>query len=149
MQRRRVRDRVAAGEWKVQIVHMEVHDVELIHALEQLLELQDVMRELIHALLIGSQRPAARRNELRRGHRIAARHERDVVTLPHEFLGEVRHDAFRTPITSGRYAFHERGDLSNPHTTSGPPWQLAMAPGRVDAGRMTAGDTEQVAVQDS
>src|SRR2546425_80755 len=117
MQRGHMRYLLAAAEREMRIVNVEMDDVELRSALEHMFEHQDLVRQLIYAVFIEAQRTAARRDEVRLGHRVSTGEKRDLVALANQFLGEIRYNPFGTAIVFWRYAHIERRDLSNTHST--------------------------------
>ena len=90
-----------AREREVQVVDVEVDDVELGARWRDLLEQQDVVRQRVDAARVEPQRPRRARHQPRRGHRVAAGEQRDVVALRHELLGQVGDDALGAAVERG------------------------------------------------
>jgi hypothetical protein len=88
----------AARQRKMQVVDVEVQHVEIVRLLHNPFEHQDVMRELVDAMRVEPQRARARRDEPRRRFGVAAREERDIVTLRHQFLREVGNDSLGAAV---------------------------------------------------
>ena len=89
---------------------MKVDDVELVCPLRDLLDEQQMQRERIRALG-QAQRPGHARHERGVGLRVAARKQRDVVTLTHELVGQRRDDALGSAVELRRHALRQRCDL--------------------------------------
>src|SRR5580700_3079678 len=64
---------------------------------------------------IQSQRLGTARHQLGTGHRVAAGEQRDLVSLPNQLLGKVRHDPLSATIQLGRHSLGKRGYLRNSH----------------------------------
>ena len=87
---------------------MEVHDVERRRLREDAFEQPDVVRQLIHAIGIQSERSAHRSDEARGCCRIATRKQRDFMAEPYKFFGEIRNHSFGAAVEPGRDALSER-----------------------------------------
>jgi hypothetical protein len=108
-----VRDR--PEQRKVKLVDVEVEDVELIRHLAHAVEHQHVIRDGIPHVGVEAQRDRHATHQVRAGNRIAAGKQRDVVTLPDQFVGKIGNDTLATTIQPRRHALHERRDLCNFH----------------------------------
>src|SRR6476620_8159016 len=115
-----MRNRLPSAERKMQVIDMEMNDVELASALENTLQHDEMVGHLALVTFIQTQRPPARRHLPRIRLRISARKERHFVALSHQFLGEIRHHAFGSPVIFRRYAFIKRRHLCNSHTQTKP-----------------------------
>src|SRR6267154_4261257 len=105
----------------MQVIDMKMNDVELARALENTLEHDKMVGHLALVTFIQTQRPPARRHQPRIRLRISARKERHFVTLSYQFLREIRHHAFCSPVIFRRHAFIKRRHLCNSHTQTKPP----------------------------
>ena len=108
-----VRDRAEKRE--VKLVDVEVEDVELVRHLTHAVEHQHVIRDGILYVGVEAQRHRHATHQVRAGNRIAAGKQRDVVTLPDQFVGKIGNDTLATTIQPWRHALHERRDLCNFH----------------------------------
>jgi hypothetical protein len=115
MQRRDMRNGLPSRHREVEVVDMEVNDIELPRHAAHALEQQDVMGELVDAVIVETQRPRRDGHERRVRDGIAAGKERHVVALPNELVGQIRDDPFGAAVVPGRYAFVQRRDLCDPH----------------------------------
>jgi hypothetical protein len=116
MQRCDVRYRIPPAQWKMHVIDMKMNDVEIGRARENMFEHGEVVGHLILAMLIQAQRPPAGRHQARIGFRITTRKQRHFVSLSHQFLREIRHHAFCSPVIFRRYALIKRRHLCNSHT---------------------------------
>jgi hypothetical protein len=107
--------RERAKQREVHVLEVEVQDVELVRATAHLLEHQRDRGERVADRGIEAQRAPRARDEIRRGLRLAAREERDVVAEPHQLFGEVGHHALRAAVQPRRDALRKRGDLGDLH----------------------------------
>src|SRR5581483_4591954 len=98
-----------------EIVHVAMDEVELLGPFEYLRQLHHVKRERIGDAVVQPERARHRRHQRRRGARVAAREERDVVPAAHLFLDQVGDDALRTSVEGGRHALVEWSDVSDAH----------------------------------
>ena len=71
----------------MQVIDMKMNNVELVRALENTLQHNEMVGHLALVTLIQTQRPPARRNQPCIRLRISARKERHFVALSHQFLG--------------------------------------------------------------
>ena|SRR5688572_8189154 len=109
-----VRNRMPPGKREMKVIGMKVNNVEPRRPLEYLFEHHVVMRKRIK-YIVEPQGTLARRYKLRRGDRIAACEERDLVSLRHQLLSKVGNDALSTAIRSRWHTFIERRDLGDFH----------------------------------
>src|SRR4030095_5082995 len=100
----------------MQVIDMKMNDVELARTLENTLQHDEMVGHLALVTFIQTQRPPARGDEPLIRIRISPRKERHFVALSHQFLGEIRHHAFRSPVIFRRDAFIKRRYLCNSHT---------------------------------
>ncbi len=89
--------------------------IELGGALIDPLEHHDMQRVRIAHRAVEPQRARPYRVELRRGHRVAAGKERDLVAERDQFFRQPRHDTFGPAIKLGRDRFRQRRDLGDMH----------------------------------
>ena len=115
VQRGHERRRLAREQRERIIVEMKMQDVEIARALIDALQHHHVQRVGIAHRAVEPQRPRPHRFELRRGLRIAAGEQRDLVAERDQFLGEPRHDPFGSTIKLRRHRLRQRGDLRNMH----------------------------------
>jgi len=92
---------------------MAMDDVESIGAGEYGLGQKRVQRDGGRGLALQAQRPLAYGDELRGGVRVAAGEEGDVVSLPHQLIGEIGDDALGAPIKLRRNALVQWCDLGD------------------------------------
>src|SRR6476619_1614353 len=109
-----VRKRSATREREVKIVDMEMNDVELVEALKDLLQQDDMMGKGVHCLA-QSQRSRRDWNQARGCLGIATGEKCNLFSQPHELFRQIRDNAFRSAVTVWRYAFIERSYLSDFH----------------------------------
>jgi hypothetical protein len=110
-----MRQRLAPRQRKVDVVDVEVDRVEFVRSCKQLFEHHQVVRGLVDATPVESQRPPAGRHQPRLRHRVATREQRHLVALVHQFLGEVRHDPLGAAVALRRHALVQRRDLGDLH----------------------------------
>src|SRR5688572_2446313 len=101
----------------MKVIGMKVDDVKTGRSLENLFEHNIVMSKRVEHI-VETQGSLARRYELRRSDRIAAGEERDLVSLSHQLLGQVRNDPFSAAISSRWHTFIKRRDLRDFHSGS-------------------------------
>ena len=107
-----------AAQSKMKVVRMKVDDVELASVFSHLLQHQDVMRQIIAAIRIRSQRSRAARYQSRARLGIAAGKERDFVSETNQFFGQPGNDALSSTISRRWDSFIERRNLGNIHEGS-------------------------------
>jgi len=100
----------------MEVIHVKMNDVELGRALENILQHDVMMDYLVPATLIQTQRLRARSHQPRSRFRISARKQRYFMALTNQFLGEIRHYAFCSPVIFRRHALIKRRHLCNSHT---------------------------------
>lgn len=100
---------------KMQIVGVKVDNVKLVPVSGQLLKHQYVLRQVIPAIGIGSQRYRAARYQPCAGVRIAAGKERYSMSKTNQFLGQPRNHALGSTVSRRGNTFIEGRDLSNIH----------------------------------
>ena len=114
-------------EGKVQIVGMKMQDVEFERRSTNFLELLHVVRQrVVH--LRQPERLRSASNQFRGGFRIAAGEERHLMSLPHQFLGQIGNDPFSSAIELRRNTFHQWRNLGDFHP--GTPFGVRRSPGR-------------------
>src|SRR5262245_4759578 len=118
VQGRDARARVAAQQWEVQIIAVEVNDIEPGHILEDQLQQPQVVRQRLPTVSVPPQGAGTGRNQLCPRLRVAAREQRDLMSQPYQFLGQVGDNALRTPVEFGRHALVKGSDLCDPHSAS-------------------------------
>ncbi len=106
---------------------------------ENTLQHDEMVGHLALVTFIQTQRPPARRHQPRIRLRISARKERHFVALSHQFLGEIRHHAFRSPVIFRRHTFIKRRHLCNSHTQTSPPSLKFLDPAQ--AGQIIPADS--------
>ncbi|MGF6481848.1 hypothetical protein QFZ91_004011 [Paraburkholderia sp. JPY419] len=94
--------------WKLQ-------HVEFVRAAAHFFEQQHMRRHHVADRRVEAQRLRPESFELRRGLRITACKQRDVVALLDQRLGQIGHHAFRTTVQLGRNRLVQRSDLSDSH----------------------------------
>jgi|SRR5271163_1687668 len=99
----------------MQIVGMEVDDIELSPQSSQLLKHQDVVRQVVLAIRVGSKRGGRSGYQPRAGAGIAAGKERYAVPEANQFFGQPRNDALSSTVSRRRNTFIERSNLGNIH----------------------------------
>src|SRR6266850_1471655 len=109
-----MRKRSATRQREVKIVDMEMNDVELVEALKDLLQQDDMMGKGVHCLS-QSQRSRGDWNQVRGCLGIAAGEKCNLFSQPHELFRQIRDNALRSAVTVWRDAFIERSYLSYFH----------------------------------
>src|SRR5437764_1970844 len=115
VQCRNVRKRRATREREVKIIDMEMNDVELVEALKDFLQQDDMMGKGVYCLA-QSQRARGDWNQVRGCLGIATGEKCNLFSLPHELFGQIRDNAFRSAVTVWRDALIERRYLSDFHS---------------------------------
>ena len=77
------------------------------------------MRHLVQTVLVHAQRATASRDEAGPGDRVATGKERYFVSLPNQFLGQIRYHPLRPAIQLGRHTLKKRRYLRNSHNKPG------------------------------
>ena len=98
---------------------MEMDYVKLVGAAKHLLQEQNVMRHLVHAVLVQAQGAWARGNESGLRHRVTTGEEGHLVALADQLFREVGDDPLGPPVVLWRYALVERSNLGDTDTHSG------------------------------
>src|SRR5437899_1361758 len=96
------------------------------------------MRRLVDAMLVEAKGTVRDRHEVCRRLRVAAREQRDVVSLPDELVGQVRDDSFGPPVVLRRDALEQRCNLRDPHVFTIYPDGRRRRP---DGGRVSTKET--------
>src|SRR6267143_5554643 len=109
-----VRKGSATRQREMKVVDMEMNDVELIEALKDLLQQEDMMGKGVDCLA-QSQRARRDWNQVCGCLGIAAGKKCDLFSLPHELFRQIRDNALRSAVTVWRDAFIERRYLSYFH----------------------------------
>jgi hypothetical protein len=115
MQRRQRAAGLIAENGEMELVDVEVQDVELIGHAAHLVEHHHVMGDGIAHGRVEAQRLGRTGHEPRRGDRIAAGEQRDIVALCDQRVSQVGHDPFGAAIELRRNPFHQRCDLGDLH----------------------------------
>ena len=89
---------------------------------------------LIDAVLVEAEAAVRDGHEPRLRLRVAAREQRDVVTLRDELVGEPRDDTLGSAVVLRRNALVQRSDLSDAHSSV-----LRLLTSARDAGRSSSG----------
>src|ERR1700733_4962321 len=108
-------DLFATADWKVQVVHMEMQNVEIVFFAEDLVEHHHMVCELIYPFRIEPQSSRARRDETSGCQRIATREQRHVVTETDQFLCKPGDDTLRASVQCRANAFIKWRNLCNSH----------------------------------
>jgi hypothetical protein len=107
VERRERRRRRAPEREHSQSVDVGVDDVELARAVLHAGELKEVSQDRID-LAIAADGPGRDRDELRAGHRVAARKERDVVSAGDQLFGQPGHDSLGPAVAARWHRLVER-----------------------------------------
>ena len=99
----------------VQNVHVKVQDVKLLGHPADFVEHDEMIRNGVCNVGIKTKGALTAAFKSSGGDLVAAGEESHVVTLPDQFLGEIRYDPFSSPIQLGRAALHQRCYLSDLH----------------------------------
>src|SRR5262245_37998021 len=98
----------------MEVIDVKMNEIELLGALKHLLEHQDMVRKSIDRF--AQPERAWRAGHQRRSRlRIAAGKKSNVVTLSHQFFGQIRDDAFGSAITVRWNTFIKGRYLCNFH----------------------------------
>ena len=91
---------LAATQEKAQVMNAKIDDTELRGLLEHIFEHQDLMRHLVHTVLVVTQQkpPTCKESHL--------------MPLPNQLFSEIRYKSFRSPVIFGLNALVKRCDLS-------------------------------------
>ena len=99
-------------ERKVDEVDVEVQHVEVVGAAPHLVQHRQMRGDVgLERRRVESYGLLAHRHEERRRLGFRAREQRDVVSLIHQGIGEVGHDALGSTVKARRNRFGKRGDL--------------------------------------
>ena len=104
-----------AEQREMQIVDVKMEGVEFGRAPAHLVEHDHVIGQRIPHPGIEPERLLRARYEFRRGQRVAAREQGDLVSLADQLLGEIRDDALGAAVQARRHAFDQRRDLGDFH----------------------------------
>ena len=126
MQGRHVRHALTPAQREMQVIDVKMDDIEFRGALKDMLEHQYLIRHLVCAVLVQPQGAPARSDQSGRRLGVPTGKERYFVTLPHQFLREMRHDPFRPAVLFWRDTFKKRRHLSNSHGNSLPSLDLEL-----------------------
>jgi len=100
------------------MVQVRVDHVELVRALERLLQHHDVTRDRLGLARVEPQRARAAGYELRAGARVTGGEQGQRVALGHQRLGQPRHHALGSAVAIRRNGFVQRRDLCDAHGSS-------------------------------
>src|SRR5882762_6811595 len=76
------------------------------------------MSQMVHGVLIETQRAAASRNKSGSCNRVSTTKKSYVMSRTDQFLSKIRDDPFRAAVMFGRHTFNQRRNLSNSHLPS-------------------------------
>ena len=102
---------VASRQWKVQVIDVKVNHVKVMCHREHFFEHENMVSELVYALLVEPQGPGAARYQSSCGFGVSAGEKSNVVPLVHQLLGEVRNDSFSATVELRRNALVKWGHL--------------------------------------
>ncbi len=105
VQRGQLRNTLASRGCKMQVIDVKVNHVEFVRAPVDLIQHDHVVRQRIPAIRIQPQRAFAGSHQLRRRNRVPAGEQSNLVSLPDQFLCQVRDYALRSAVKPGRRAF--------------------------------------------
>ena len=107
-------------EREMQQINMEMDDVEIVGLAAHVVQHHQMVGQGVLDGGIESQGHVRAADQFRRGPRVAAGKQGDVVALMNKFFGEVGNHPLGAAVEVGRHAFHQRGNLRNPHVTTHP-----------------------------
>jgi hypothetical protein len=107
--------RKCAHEREVQQIDVKMQHVEFVGMAAHFIQHHDVIRQRVLHVRIESQCARSAGHQCRRSPRIRTCKQRHLVALSHEFLGQVRDDAFGAAIELRGHALIERRNLCDPH----------------------------------
>ena len=96
----------------MQNVNVKVQDVKLLGHPADFVEHDEMIRNRVGNVGIQTKGAPTAGFKSSGGDRVAAGEESHVVTLPDQFLGQIGHDPFSSPVQLGRAALHKRCYLS-------------------------------------
>ena len=100
---------------KMVIVSVEVQDVEIVGTFADPVQHQHIIRNWITHFRVEPQRRCRTTDKPRRGHRVAAREQGDVMAEADEFFREIGNDTLRAAIEPRRYALNKWRNLCDFH----------------------------------
>ena len=115
---------------EVEVVEVPVNHVEAVGLGRHRLQLDHLVRQRIDDAVIKPQGAGSARDQLRRGLRVTAGEQGDVVALANELLGQVGDDGLGASVSLWRHALDERRHLRDAHRTPRASFSVALRTSR-------------------
>src|SRR4029078_176688 len=115
MQRRNGTERGLVKCWKLKLVDMKVHYIELLGHAAHFTEHEHVEGDGVANGRVKPKGLGTARDQLGASARVTTGEQSDLVSLGYELLGEIGDDSFGAAIKLWRHAFQQRGDLGTFH----------------------------------